>query len=260
MTCDPDESARWAKTHRSGKLYARVSVAVTSVTTDPSSVTVTFSAKSKNATTGDPGVPDSIATTVNWDETNEDIWIQCPSTLPNPPAVGDTGTLYLEKALLATRDANGNVIQGTPKWPNALPAIPTRSLTVWPTSVIVEGYAILGGELYPGSVDLLDPTEALTIQDSNPAATTPPQRLALDGRAVTLSLTPNGFSDGCGLAFSISSLTSAVETIKRGASARAMAHAWRTIARWGDVLEARPDRLPAEAHSLLRQVIKRPAS
>lgn len=255
MTCDPNVSAEWVKKNRPGKLYAKISVVVTSVTTTGSATTVAFSAKSWNPMAGAPGP--AILTTVSWDETNEDIWIQCPSTLPDPPASGNTGILYLEQALLVP-DANGNVISGTPKWPNALPATPTKSLAVWPTSVIVEGYAILNGEVYTetGSVDLLDPTEALTVENSNPG--TPPQQLALDGRAVTLSLTPNGYSDGFGLAFP--TLTRAVETIKKGAGARAMANAWRTIARWGDVLKAKPDMLPAEAQLLLLQVLKQPTS
>lgn len=186
---------------------------------------------------------------------NVDIWIKCPSTLPYPPVVTTTATLYIEQALLTKGDGT-YAINGTPKWPDALGApVLFKKLSVWPTRVIVDGYELRDGELNYGSVDLLDPDLALTVQNSTAAK--PSQKLVLDGGAVTLSLTSAGF-ERFGVAFPISLLKQAVETIKEGTDAHNMANAWRTIATWTEMSKTKPSMLTAEARLLVSQVLKQP--
>jgi hypothetical protein len=247
-----DKNAKWVEEHRADKSYAPVPVLVTKVQVIDTSIEVTFLAATKGRD-GERG-PD-VPVTVAWSETNDAIWIHCPSTVPMEgapprPTPDASGLLYIEKSLL---DASG--LFGTPKWPKSLPGKPVNPYAVWPTSVVVEGYLIRDGAApRSGSVDLLNGKWALAM-DFDPGAA---QQITLNGEAVKLWLTPTGVAEGFG-SLPLSDLQQAVEIIEARPSAHSMANAWRTVARWVELSRTEPALDTAEARDLISRVLETPA-
>lgn len=256
MECSADENeknAKWVSENRRGKLYASVSVLVIDVSPTDADIKVTFLALTRSGDSREPGRPTCV--TVPWSDTNDDIWIQCPSTLkkggsPPRPNRNATGLLYLEKRLVDEHN-----LYGTPKWPNSLPGGIYEQYEVWPTHVWVEGYAFRD-EREPrfGKVDLLNEDWALAM-GFTASNTHPPQQMELDGAAMELWLTPTG----AGVCFGISSIASlheAVKTIAESDDAHSVAHAVRTLATWLEISSTRPHLVTDEARDLIRRVLK----
>lgn len=238
----PADSTR-TKNTLAEKIYAPISIHINNVDTSGTTIAVTFTAISK---TGNPYQFNNIV----WDASNSDIWLQYPSSGVSPPVSGANGILYVKQAILT----QGN-LPGTPKWPDSLgPEVPFKKLSVWPTHVIVKGFELRDGELTPGTVDLLNPLHARTIQNSDPA-TKHKQNITLDGGAITLWLTSDGFGECFGVSFPPGALQRAVDTIKAGSDACSMADAWAMIAAWVDMSRASPSLVTAEARSLVGQVV-----
>ncbi len=155
------------------------------------------------------------------------MWVYCPSTLPSdahdppdhgrPPRVDATGTLYLEKGLVETM---GIRAEPTPKWPRGLPGgEPPRVLRIAPISLVLRGVELVrDGRQKEGSVDLVN------------AAYAPRQTIEINGGAITVELTREGFK-----AFNVAfpdedDLKNAVATIEARKDAAAMARAYAVLA------------------------------
>ncbi len=258
MGCNATEiekNAEYVENNRPGKVYVAVSVTIANVDSSGSVPLVDFYAP----TVASKGLYSKLISGVSLDLNNVDIWYKCPSTLPDPITKGASGVLYIETGV-----ATDNDLLGTPKWPDRLPLVtPFEKVRVWPTRVLVSGYQLHDGQFSFGTVNLLNPYHAATIQNSPPLIATgrgrtePPQQLVLDGGAVTLSLTDAGLSDVFGL--TPSHLSAAVATIDEGADAASMVEAWSVVAAWEEASRTRPDMVTAEARQLLRRVLRRSA-
>jgi hypothetical protein len=148
--------------------YAKVAVAIVSIAPGAQS----FDATGENITPGD-----IVFTTAGEDNRRHrfrlpknQVWLECPSTAT---AQGAAGVLYISLAGLgvlsedapkvriagATPESNGLPLLFY-KWPDPGPDGTTRPLKIWPTSIMVFGYAFDDPEFHFGVVDLLDGSHA----------------------------------------------------------------------------------------------------
>jgi uncharacterized membrane protein YgcG len=180
MSCTPEinaaNAARAAK-ERPGIMFAAVDVSITKA----DDVSIWFTTRG----TDDNPHPYTCR--------QADVWLECPSTARAP---GDRGSLLLSSTALAAKSLKDGTtrIKGTipdltgkiqinVKWPdNAGDAEPVASLEIWPTKIIIEGYAH-DDRTFQGRISLLDPNECASSQ-----------AIILDSsRPITLSLTEEGF-------------------------------------------------------------------
>lgn len=172
--CSKDEifnNATKVSFDRPNRSYAPV--VVTIVSSNVENRTVTFTASDKD------GVKREFQD-VPWD--TADMVIDCPTTLPfvpgQLPVKNAEGTLLLSKELIDTLR-----ISGTPKWPRELPEGPLLGrLQIRATSIVVTGAELADGENTAVVINLLDPKLAAQRQT-----------LVLEGKTITLTLTPAGF-------------------------------------------------------------------
>lgn len=141
------------------------------------------------------------ATEVKCDWTADFVWAGQPGSLAcsdtSLPEVHDAGVLYLSERLVEQCRLSAITI----KWPDALPEAPEyREVTVWPTAMTFRGVEVParpeggcagagGGSGGPTAVTLPE----VTIDLTDPSLAEPGQRLALDGKPMTLRLSQAGF-------------------------------------------------------------------
>lgn len=244
---------------RPEKLYADVRNVLIRAS-DPATRRVTISAVGTDGARHD--YPDLV-----WGD--EDVmWVYCPSSLPSQaiypdpgpvPAVGATGTLYLERAFLASATPK---IGGTPKWPLALPGETRRAeLSIAPTRLLLTGTELANnGHVVEETVDLMDRTLA------------PEQTIAIGDGAIKVQLTPKGFRKFRAIFPVHIHLAEAVRTIQEPAKERKdparIAEAWEIVAVSKELVETGkwPEPDPhrsgdlklADARRLLAEVIDMP--
>jgi hypothetical protein len=180
MECTADinaaNAARVAK-ERPGVRFAAIDVSITKM----DAVSVWFTTRG----TDDNPHPYSCR--------KSDVWMECPSTAQGP---GERGSLMLSSAALSAKSLKDGTtrIKGTipdhtgkvqvnVKWPdNAGDAEPVAPLEIWPTKIIIEGYAH-DDKAFQGTISLLDPSECSSSQ-----------AILLDSSGtITLMLTDDGF-------------------------------------------------------------------
>jgi hypothetical protein len=161
------------------------------------------------------------------------VWTGCPSTAK---AAGDVGDLLISKQGLETKsndlakvrisgstpDASGNTLLLI-KWPDSGPVTKFTPLNIWPTSIVVKGYAIDDPEFHAGSVELLDGAVAGFYQAIQ----------LTHGAEITLQLTDAGLGAFQMSGFDMVALQRAVDLVKSPFhdDARERAEAWKLIAR-----------------------------
>ena len=121
------------------------------------------------------------------DETQ--MWVSCPSDIPckatpddpgEPPLEHDTGKLYFSAAYIQANSWNVR-----PKWPTELGGLqqPTKSLEIFPCSVVITGFDTATGQPVKATIELTDHNLAAVNQN-----------VVLDGKSpVTVNLTAAGF-------------------------------------------------------------------
>jgi hypothetical protein len=221
-TCDENTSA-WnqarTRAERPGKKYVRARVDVVAV---DASNNVTVRAR------GTDGQPRTV--TFPWTTKDDRVWLECPSTLTSaasppstnvPPAVGESGILYLEEIL-----CKENAIVGDPKWPDRLLDGVYKPLPLWPIKLTLTAINLANG--ITRDINLLDPK-----------FTAPDQDIVLHGGTINLLLSQTGF--GIYIAEwtpDIDSLRVAVELLEsQASSARERAAAWDHVATLQEWLE-----------------------
>jgi hypothetical protein len=223
------------KKRKSLLAYGAVNVTIVDVVTG----SMTFTSDGDNITTGDitftTAGEDGLKHT--YQIARNLIWSECPSTAQN---AGESGELYISREGLDAAGTNAGVrIYGTTpdafsgtvlpiKWPDpGEDPDPPVPVGIWPTSIIVNGFALDDPE-FTGEVDLLDADAAgfhQTIQFDR-------------GIGITVNLTGIGRGQfGLGL---ISEKTGGAE-LKRALELiatpfnddeEARAQAWRLIVNW----------------------------
>lgn len=167
---DNQESARRALEQRPRAVYGPVSVLIVDSSEDGM---ITFEALNVN----------NVRTcySLRW---GEDMWIDCPSTLPSippkPPVKGASGILYLSGRL---RDVFPDLVIDV-KWPDRKPETIYQPLEIFPTSIVVKGVEVADGQFTEATIELLDPRMAAASQT-----------IVLNGGAITLSLSQAGFAE-----------------------------------------------------------------
>ena len=181
MTCDQatnEQNAQRAQQERPGVKFAPIAVTIKQIDAGK----IVFTTRGEDDAAHDFSVGPL------------DVWLECPSTAQQ---VGDRGVLYLSEAGgKATSLADGKTrIKGTTapagglptvsfKWPEAAGTEAVAPLPIWPTRIIIEGYAH-GDPSLAGAVTLLDLRQCDTSQ-----------LIRLDaGGMITLSLTKEGFAE-----------------------------------------------------------------
>lgn len=167
------------------------------------------------------------------------VYLGCPTAVT---AKGDRGALLISRTGLeaVSQDAHKVRIYGsTPdaknhtklsiKWPESGGVADeyrtkTTPLEIWPTSIVIRGYANDDPELNSGSVDLCDAELAGFLQS-----------FQLDrGGPITLNLTHTGLGEFQVNPEAVNRLERALATVRSeyNGDARARASAWQLIAQW----------------------------
>jgi hypothetical protein len=206
--------------------------------------------------------PDALVFTTRGEDGNKHsyrlskdlIYPKCPTTALEPR---ERGTLVISKKGLevqsndsdmtriygTTPDANGQTLLEI-KWPDPGLAATIQELSIWPTSIIVAGYALDDPDLHSGEVDLLDGN----LADFQ-------QNISVDhGSEIKLRLTPIGLGAFNMAGMDEQSLRHALSFVKtnkvhRGISAgdlQERARCWDLIARWKRFLQRHEPRDDAE--------------
>ena len=174
---------------------------------------------------------DSKVHTYSFPLTDEYCWLACPSTAVK---AGDTGSLLISNVGLGlgatdngvriygcTPDAQGQTLLRV-KWPDDGADDTITSVDIWPTSVVVSGYANGDPSQYSGSVELLDGSLAALRQT-----------ITFDlGAKITLALTPDGMAQ-----FQLPSQADAESALKLlgrpyDNDARERGRAWAVLHSW----------------------------
>jgi hypothetical protein len=166
------------------------------------------------------------------------VWLDCPSQARK---AGDVGFLYISRKGLAvtsndadkvriygsTPDCNGNTLLKI-KWPDSggvevTASVDVKPLSIWPTSIVVKGYAVDDPVFHHGTVELLDAHVAgfhQAIQLSR-------------GADITLLLTPRGLGEFHMSGDHLHDLRRAVALVTSPFhdDAEARVEAWRVVAR-----------------------------
>jgi hypothetical protein len=144
--------------------YAKVAATIASVAPGAQS----FDGTGENTTPGD-----IVFTTAGEDNQRHQfrmarklVWLECPSTAASPK---ESGVLYISEVGLnvvsedsppsriagSTPDSHGHLLLSL-KWPDPGPEETTSPLRIWPTSILVAGYAFNDPLFHSASVELLD--------------------------------------------------------------------------------------------------------
>lgn len=241
-----EQNAERAKKEHPGKKYGAVAVTVTSQ--DEAQKTITIETRGTDEQNHEFTLP------------LDEVWTECPSTVGKSDE-DRHGKLYISKEGLKTEATGapgvrikGSVPETNPailiKWPDSGAAEPHALLQIWPTDIVVTGYAF-GNPDYQGQVSLMDLSAADLQQD-----------IQFDnGGMITLSLTAAGFAAfGVPMEADLDELRRAVELVGnvkavQRPSALELARAVVLIDRWSKLVEKRS--VPQHLHDAVEQLVAR---